>query len=218
MNLGTFHALVSTSLKRGTTLDPLIPAKVSLAVQWLERNYTFKYMERFRLLQIVANQRAIPLPPNVILKSVKFLRIINSDGTLTYLNKIEPEDMVGIPSQNNSLFGSSEPVKPIGYYIVGINTLVLNVVPGADFTAEGITHEYTDWPTDLDSGHPILDLASDLLLAQTLIYMAVFDLKDPRMFAEYKTTRDEAVNTLTRAEDETRFGGESVSMAFSPSS
>jgi hypothetical protein len=36
------------------------------------------------------------------------------------------------------------------------------------------------------------------------------------MGAAYKELRDEAVNTLTRAEDETKFAGENIRMLYKP--
>lgn len=211
MILSDFHKLVSTSLRRGTTLDTYIPEQTQLSAQWLERNYSMKYMETFRLIQILQNERVISMPTNVLIKAAKFIRLVNSDGTFNYLNKIEPEDMQSLRSKTSV----SDPT-PHNYYIVGLHHLVLDSVPQADMNGEGILYEYSSWPVEPAATHPMLDVAADLLLAQVQLFMAVNIMKDLRMVPAYKELRDEAVNTLTRAEDETKYGGEASVMAYTP--
>lgn len=214
MTLGEFHTLVSDAMRRGDTLDDVIPGQVKLAVQWLERNYTMIYMENFRLLQVAAQDRIIALPPKVNIKSIKFIRTVGTDGTYTYLNRIQPEDLMGLRSEN-TVPRASDTV-PRAYFLIGVNQLVLDAVPSEALSGEAIFREYTDWPTDESSQHPLLQMASDVLLAQTQLFMAANILKDLRMVEVYKTLRDEGVNTLTRAEDEAAYGGSDNSMVFSP--
>lgn len=208
MNLGEFHTLVSNSLRRGTAQDSYIPSQVKLAVQWLERNYTFLYMEVFRLLQLAEGDRTITLPTNTVVKSIKFLRLIDADSAYIPLNMIQPHDLIGLRT-------SSSPIVPSAFYRVGMNILVLDAVPGSALNGEAVFYEYTDWPTANDSQHDLLNMAADLLLHQTLMMMAAF-LRDPAMLQVQKLLRDEALNTMTRAEDEGQYGGAGISMAFSP--
>lgn len=211
MILSDFHAMVSASLRRGTTLDVYIPQQTALAAQWLERNYSMKYMETFRIIQILQSERTIDMPEGVIIKAAKFIRLLNEDGTFNTLNKIEPEDLQSIRSLQNI----SDPT-PHNYYIVGLGKLVLDSIPQKDFTGEGILYEYTSWPVEPSAHHPLLDIAADMLLAQTQMFMAVNIMKDLRMIPAYKELRDEAVSTMTRADDETKYGGEALSMAYTP--
>jgi hypothetical protein len=205
---------VSDSLRRGTSLDALIPAQTKLAVQWLERNYTFLYMEVFRLLQIGADDRIIPLPPSVAIKSIKFIRTIGTDGAYQYLKRIQPEDLLGLRSATTTPAGNDN--VPRAFFMVGVNQLVLDAVPSESYNGEAIFREYTDWPTDTASKHPLLQMASDVLLAQTQWFMAVNVMKDLRMAEVYKVARDEGVNTLTRAEDESAYGGADNQMVYAP--
>jgi hypothetical protein len=174
-------------------------------------------MENFRLLQVLMNQRTIKMPPGVNIKAAKFIRLVDErvdvsvKGNYIYLNKVEPEDIQGIVSNKST----SDPT-PKSYYIVGLNTLVLDTIPDINWNGEAIFYEYTDWPTELTSNHPLLNIASDLMLAQTQFFFAVNILKDTRMVSAYKAVRDEAVNTMTRAEDETKYGGETISMVYIP--
>lgn len=212
MELSEFHAMVSSSLRRGTTLDVYIPQQVALSAQWLERNYSMKYMETFRLLQVNKGERTIDMPANVLIKAAKFVRLFGRDGGFIYLNKVEPEDL----HSTRNLNSTSDPT-PHNYYIVGLKKLVLDSVPQKDFDGESILYEYSSWPKEPTATHPLLDVGADLLLAQTQMFMAVNIMKDMRMVPAYKQLRDEAVNTLTRADDETKYGGETSVMAYNPS-
>ena len=212
MLLSDFHQLVADHLRRGTTLSTQIVAQTKLAVQWLERNYTFKYMESFRLFQAVQGTRTMDLPTNSLIKGWKFLRLVNLDGTYAPLNKIEPEDLIGLRTQNSQ----TNFVVPEAYFVIGNSKLVFDCVLSQDVSGEVMYYQYSDWPTDLGSTHPLLQFAADVLLQETLLMMALY-LRDPRMADTIKVTRDEALNTLTRAEDENKFSGESISMVFTPS-
>lgn len=230
MNLDQFNSMVSASLRRGTTLDSAIPQQTALAVQWLERNFTFKYMECFRLVTIVQNQRVIQMPKGLI-KSWIFFRIINSDGSYSYLNKVEGKDLTLVNSTANTLIPNTIPspsgttvITPGNFFQVGLSNIVLDAVPSQNFNAESMFYNYSSWPTDTSTipgggsqfTHPIIDVAADLLLAQTQMLMSANITKDLRMMAAYKEMRDEAVNTLTRADDETKYGGESMKMLYNP--
>lgn len=214
MNLGEFHSHVETTLNRGTTLTSRIPGRVKQAVVWLERNYTFNHMERFRLLQIVAQNRTIDFPSNEVIKGFKFCRLINADGTYRYLNKVSPRDMLGVVTKDSSV--ASTDITPSAFWTVANKLMVFNAVPSINLVGEAVWWSYTDWPTTADAQHPLIVIASDVLLAQTLLFMAAFDLRDMRMLAGWKEIRDEGVNTLTRAEDEAEYSGQSISMAYVP--
>ena len=203
MNLGEFHQLVSDSLRRGTTQDGQIPNQVRLAVMWMERNYNFAYMEQFRLLQLAMGDRTISLPSNKIVKSIKLLRLVGEDGVYRDLVKVHPSDLTGLSDRIRS------------YWMAGNTTLVLDAIPASNMAGEAVLIEYTDWPTKTDSKHPLIDIAGDVLLQQTLFFMAAY-LRDTTMMSAYKVLRDEALNTLTRAEDETQYSGQAASMAYIP--
>ena len=229
MNLDQFNTMVSASLKRGSTLDAQIPQQTALAVQWIERNYTFKYMEAFRLIVIQKDQRVLLMPGDAV-KSWIFFRIINFDGSYKYINKVEGKDLTMVNSPSNTIVGGTVPsqtvfqIVPANFFQVNLSTIVLDAVPSQDLNAEAMFYNYSSWPVDstaIPGGgstftHSLLQIAADLLLAQTQLYCAANLLKDLRMAAVYKELRDEAANTLTRAEDETKFAGENIRMLYKP--
>src|SRR5262250_2398351 len=99
MKLSEFHDLVKTTANRGSTLDTKIPMQVRLAAMRLERNYIFSYMERFKLLQLVQGDRTLDLPSSGLVRGFKFIRLINSDDTYTYLNRTSPAQLQGLTTQ-----------------------------------------------------------------------------------------------------------------------
>lgn len=210
MTLSEFHQLVADSLRRGTTLTTQIVGQTKLACQWMERNYTFKYMETFRLFQAVEGSRTLDLPTNCTIKAHKFIRLIGVDGLYTPLKKVEPEDLPGLRTSANS----SGNTVPANYWVIGNNTIVFDSVLTANLNGEAMFYQYSDWPVDGAETHPLLGFASDVLLEQVLFFMAAF-LKDAEMAQARKLLRDEAVNTLVRAEDENKYGGESLAMVYS---
>ena len=230
MNLSDLNQMVSDSLRRGTTLDAFIPKQVALAVQWIERNYTFKYMETFRIVTIKQSQRILLMPTGTLVKAWIFFRIIKTDDSYKYLIKAEGKDLNQVNSTKNTLIPgvvgtpTSAVIMPGAFFQVGLSTVVLDAVPSQDFPAESMFYNYSSWPTDstaIPGGgstftHPLIDVAGDLILAQAQMFMATNIMKDLRMMAAYKELRDEAVNTLTRADDETKFGGEDMKMTFNP--
>jgi hypothetical protein len=207
MTLGDFHQMVADSMRRGTTLTTQIKNFTALSVQWMERNYTFKYMEVFRLFQAVQGSRTLDLPTNVVIKAHKFIRLVDSTGTYVVLERCEAQDITAIRSSRNDA-GAYIPAR---YWVAGNSTIVFDAVVQGDLEGEALFYQYTDWITGADETHPLLGFASDVLLQQTCFMMAAF-LKDSEMAAAYKVLRDEAVNTLVRAEDENKYAGQSFTM------
>ena len=230
MNLDEFNTMVSASLRRGNTLDALIPQQTELAVQFIERNYTFKYMEAFRMIIISENERVLLMPAGVNVKAWIFFRIINSDGSYSYLNKVEPKDLTVVSSRSNVLIAGSvaapntSVITPRNFYQVGLATIVLDAVPSQDFNAEAMFYNYSSWPTDpttVPGGgstftHPLLEIMSDVLLVQTQLNIATNVMKDTRMKAVYENDAKKAFDTLLRADDEMKYGGENIRMLYKP--
>ena len=204
MLLADFYATVSDSLKRGTTLDGMIPRYSRMACAWMERNYSFRYMEQYRVLQITAGDRTISLHSNQQIKRIEMIRLIQLDGSYTQLKRFSPRDFTAVET------GPSQ-----GFWVAGNHTLVLENIPGEALVGEALFECYSDWPTASGETHPLLLQASDVMLYQVLMMMSPH-MRDGRVFEAYKLMRDEALNTLTRAEDEFAHGGVDSSMAYIP--
>ena len=204
MKLSEFNSLVSTYLKRGTSLDAIIPKASPMALSFLERNYTFKYMEVFKTLQLVAGDRVINLPLNMVTKSVSMLRFVSTDGSYKEIDRVMPRDLKGTGTGC-----------PQGYWLNGVRTLVFDMTPTENINGEAILNVFTSWPTGPDETHPLLIMAADVMIYQTLINMAAY-MRDSDLVGAYKLMRDEGLNTLTRSDDELRYDSEHSAMAYEP--
>jgi hypothetical protein len=204
MTLGEFKALLRTTLKRGTQFDTILQQQISMALTKMERNYTYLYMEQFRLLQVEIGQRIIDLPPNLLVKNIKMIRWINSDGSYTKLEKTEPGQMAGLVSG-----------VPYRYFLSGQSQIVFDATPTTQLVGEAILVQYSQLSSDETTEPRVLQIAPDVLLMETLRLFATV-LRDPRMLDMQNILVEEGRNTLTRAEDEGRFSDANLSLVYSP--
>jgi hypothetical protein len=193
MNLGAFHALVSSTVKRGTTLDALIPDITRQAARWLERNYTFQYMHRyvtFSLDPTAGNPRAVPFP-SVRVKSIRFVKLQDEDGLFHFMEKADPRQLI-----------ETETAIPTHYWLDAFDNIWFNNTPDKVYPAEMDYASYTDWVGLSASSTPWLtEHADDVLLALTVLLLGPV-MRDDAMMARYKILRDEGLRTLLLSEEE----------------
>lgn len=208
MTLGELHKEISAELKRGTSLDSVIPSKVREAVQFLERNHPMKYMERFVDIQLAKGERMFDLP--FIIRNFRFLRMVPVDGVQLagygYLKQMNTRD---------ELFENSLSGLPTGFSQIGNKAIRLNTEVGAPLKLEGLAYIFSDWQTSQPTfRHFLLDVASDLLKGQALMHMAIH-LKDQRMIAAYRVVRDEALKTFYSMDNDMAEGEANGQMEYS---
>lgn len=202
VSLGDFHSLVADALGRSVSLDTVIPLRVKMAVQWLERNYTFQYMKAWQVLEVSASAEF----PHIIslaglrVKSVDLLRRRRvDDNTGTYLFdrpllKVNPQDRESRPS------GSPE-----SFWVNGRSSLVFNSIPDEDMTFESNITQFTSWGSGTDWTHWLLDNATNLLLSRTL-QMMCSRTRDPDMYAMYKSEVDLELQSFNVSEEDIQTG------------
>lgn len=199
MNLGQFHSRVSNAIKRGTSLDTVIPFWVADAARLLEQNYTFSWMRRTIEHTFAAGVVPLAWTLDPLVKSVQWVRPVlysGSDGTKCYgdpLIGVEEDQVTGIDGG-----------MPSGYWVDGQDggfKLCLDSIPAQPYTIRTSLAVYTDWPI-LDAATPALLLrGQSALMFQTLILFAN-EQKDPRMVDNYTSLMGGALNTLLRSEEE----------------
>lgn len=203
MNLGEFHERVQKLIKRGAAFDAEIPYMVAGAAMWLERNYTFKYMERFVTFTLdpeLAVPRAVTLPePGV--KAISFMRNLSPLNEYKYLIQVDPQDVISI-----------ETGLPDRFWIDGDQAFWFDKTPDQRYTIELSYDRLTTWPTALDASHWLLDFAWDVLSWQVMIMMAPALRMDGTLLAMYKGLRDEGLRTLTLAQEELNQSARNISM------
>ena len=205
MNLGEFHTVVSSEVKRGTSLDAVIPLRVSMAVAMLERNLTMQYMRLFIEIVLIPSDtspRLVQLPSDI--KSVRFLRITDSFGLYKELKKFDLKDQMKLTTG-----------RPEGYTFNGRSMIMLDKTPDSAYTIEGEIKFFTAWPTDLTATPWLVTSAPDLLLAQTMVLIGNY-LRDVQIVAQYRGWRDECLKTLVSSETEFEYDAMDTEMAYSP--
>lgn len=204
MNLGQFHARISQAIKRGSSLDAIIPFWVADAARVQEQNYTFSWMVRTTEEMLPASNSELTFDLDPLVKSVNWIKPIlndaNGDGTRWYgqqLLGVSSDQVIGISGGN-----------PQGFYLEGGDTgysIHFDAIPHSDFKFRIEQNVYTDWPVD-DASVPVLLARGQLVLfAQTLVLFAQ-EQRDPRMFETYSATLQGAMNVLLRSEEELKQG------------
>lgn len=192
MNLGRFHDLV-VEIVRDESLAPLVPLFTEQAAMWLERNYTFAYMERVEPLVLLKGENRITLPSG--LKRLDFVRRKLSDGTLVFLRQVDPQDV--------TLF---ETAPPRYFWRSGVAEIQLAETADADYALDLGGAFYSVWPSDQEATHWLLDYGSDALLARTIIFAASRN-RDAELAQYWQGQLADALRTLVAADQEFRHGG-----------
>ena len=202
MKLGDLHTEISSILARGSSVDSLIPAAVRRAALWIERNHTFKYMERFSEVTLGKgdNPRRVRLP-SIRIKSIEVFRI-NVDGTFYPLKHIDPEDMASVPEE-----------LPRGFWLDGVSFAVLNATPDQEYSAEIQWTAFTEWPSDTNAENWLLMMAEDLLLAQSILMLGPV-LRNDALMKMWVGMRNEALKTVLAADRALRDGGRDEAMVY----
>lgn len=199
MNLGQMHSRVSGAIRRGTSLDSVIPFWVSQAARVLEQNYTFSWMRRSANATILSGNVPLSYALSPLIKSIFWIKPMldeQSDGTVWYGDKligVEEEEVTGITGGN-----------PQGYWLDGQDgsyALNFDAIPHQDYKFRTRMAVYTDWPVD-DAATPTLLLRAELcLFAQTLILFGM-EQRDDKMIAMYQAVLQQALQVLLNSEEE----------------
>lgn len=197
IDLGEFHTQVAGALKRGSTVDALIPSYVERTARRIEKNYTYLYMEKFAEFIVDASAsfpRTIQLPAGQDLtKTIEMLRWIDStDFSYNTIFEVDPRRIT-----------QRKTAAATGYWRQGNDFLILDNKPDVNYDYEIIWSEYTDWPTDLNAAPWLVKNEVSLLMAETLLEFAGF-LRDKDMRAEYQAQRDIAYKESIKADEDIR--------------
>jgi hypothetical protein len=136
-------------------------------------------------------------------------------GKWAYLDYRNPreEEFVGgptdevIPTPEGPAI-NGPPFSPATWSQVGVRFIRFNHSwngPG-DLELQGMVYKYSDWQqTKADFRHYLLDVASDLLLYQTMLRIAS-SIKDTRLRDMYLPLREDALKTVMNADQDAEYG------------
>lgn len=203
--LSTFKATIRDIANRGTTLDGYLPTAIKNAGDFLEKNYTFHYMTRFRTFNIDAdasNPRFIDLP-TTRLKRIDFIRYADDDGLYNIIEKAKPQD-----------FDEIEDGAPTHYWLDGNRSIVLNNTPDEDIDGVEIGFvEFTSWPTNDDAEPWLLANAEPVMIAGTMLELAPY-MKGEDITAQWQPQFDRHNRALLLSMDEMDTTGEAPIMRY----
>jgi hypothetical protein len=129
-------------------------------------------------------------------KSQDFLRIplTTTPPDFAYLNYTDP-----------TLFDELEDGRPTQYWIeTGTKKFVFDRKADQNYSIEFFGAQYSVWSTATNATHWLFDNAEDLLVAQSMFFLAPI-VRAPELWQMFKAIRDEAVQTAMRADDEFRY-------------
>lgn len=203
MILSTLHSRMSRAIGRGTAYDADIPDYVKEAALFIERNYTFQYMNRYSTFTLdadAAQPRLITLPTRI--KRDNLIRLVLADGSYQKLVKIDPQQQTSLPTE-----------PPTGYYLDGDTRIWLAQIPDQDYACEIFWTAFTTWPTDYSNEPWLAAYAPDVLMAQAMTDMAPH-LKDPELTAMWGGKLTMHMKSLLDADLELQEGNKSAVMNY----
>jgi hypothetical protein len=203
MDLQTLHSEISKAIARGTAYDARIPAYAKMAARYIERNYTFQYMNIFATFEVDADAvepRLITLPARM--KKDIFVRLVLDEGEYQPLQKIDPQQQHTLVTE-----------VPTGYFLSGDDRIWLAQTPEEDYDGEIFYTRFTTWPTAPDATNWLLNYADDVLIAQTMVFMAPL-LRDPDAGALWGAMNQMAMKSLLDADFELEFSNKPAVMQY----
>lgn len=200
MDLGTFKQNIRDEANKGKTLDNIIPAKIRQAAFFFEANYDLPYMRRY--VEFVVSERSFQQPERI--KKIEFLRQVRADGFFDYIPHIEPQDA-----------SSRDEGPPEGFWLDANEYVWFDNKPKEELTFELYYLRYTDWPTEDSASHWLLDFAEQAMVGQTMLLLLPY-MREQNLGQSYKLMRDEALNVMTRAQDEFDYSGMDTRMRYVP--
>lgn len=210
MILGEFKEELRGAMKVGTSLDTRLDGFIRRAARWIEQNHTLQYMRRRFTVESVAGDMTLPLPPNVPIKAVEYLRFETPAGTWLECQKAEVSD----PQKDWSHVDRytawpTRAVNPTHFYMDGVETLVFNRPWQESLPGVGILARYSDFPRQDNQTHWLLNFAEGLLLRQTMIEV-LLDRRDSRAAESFVAKREEDIRALLNADYQMRFAGQEL--------
>lgn len=190
MNLQDFHQLVRDTIKRGSSLDHLIPHATRQAARHIERNFTLQYMRRFQSFTFEQTKQSIAFP-STRFKQVTFIRVIEADGMYSPpLKLVDPIQLGMLPTE-----------QPDAFWLDGFKAIWFNSIADQNYTMQMGWIEYTLWPTGSGDEPWLLAHAEDCMLAATVVRMAP-QMRDPIIQQMYSGLFDLSIKSLIDAEME----------------
>jgi hypothetical protein len=203
--LGEFTDTIRADIRRGSALDALIPGFIRKGALWIERNNTLQYMRKFAEIRIDIEADEQPRYISLINTRIKAVESFHWDfveGRRLYLAQRQPQD-----------FPVDDTGVPAGYWLDGVDRIVLSATPNENLYGQMILVKYSDWPTSPSATHWLIDNAEDVLEAQAMIAFAKH-ARDEGAMAFWKGVFDAALPGLYAADAEMTWSNTDLAMEY----
>jgi hypothetical protein len=189
---------VSTDLNLGTTLDTIVLNRVYAAHRFMERNYTFEYMNTLRTLVIAAGALTFTLTAGT--KRVQMIRF-DYESQYRYIEKVDPTDVI-----------EAETTIPAVWWLEG--TVTAHIFKAfSEATTLTIVEALTKQAYAAGDSDWLTDQGGDALQYKALMLMAG-PAKDLELKQLYADDFQEALNVVLALDDELKRGTANPQMRY----
>lgn len=190
-------SFVRDEVNRGASADNVIPVKIMQAIQFIERNTNWKYMQKmfeFDLFTAASLEAPYILVDN--LKEIEFVRIVyvSMEGAADYCYLDEyysPKDQLGIKIGN-----------PDKFYRQGSGHVWFNAIPSEALDMHVGFYQFTG-TLQIDQSCWLFDNALDVIIAKTMQLMAPW-LRQPMLVGAYEPMLQTGMKTLFKANEDAK--------------
>ena len=214
MALGDIYDKVSNVINRGTKFDTELIEYVRQATRFLERNYNWQHMKKFNAtsIDLTDGDRTYPLSTIIsdptALKKINFWRIMASTATASYIEEVDPEDILDRSEEKPTHFW-------LDHTVATAPVLTLVEEPDTAYANTEIGwYEYTTWATASATSNWWTLNGDDAVVYQTLIMMGARLRLSQKQLAIITQLRNDSLETLGVAKDELERGASDEQMAF----
>jgi hypothetical protein len=199
VTVGDFYEDLRVVIARGNTTDERLKVWSRVALRFLEREFTFDYMKNMYFLIMEPGSRSFNFAkqdPPIPLKEIEAIGYYGGDGGMIQFKRRNVFSLAGMNGRLDSTY----------------RTMQSQIIFEGTTTPPGLTTEtqaypiqlhnsiFTEWPTDPNATHPILDICDDLMKYQVLL-SSTPSLRKQSELQGWKFMRDEAITGLRRLED-----------------
>lgn len=203
MPLSVLVSEIASELNRPNITSEQIRVKMRDALLLLEQQNSWGYMDRFvtfKLNPSAEEPRALPMPLG--LKSIEFLRLVDSDGDYFRLREVSPADLTFLDTGT-----------PTRYFKDAMQYIWLDKIPDEALTGEMSYRQYTQW-SDADTFAPWpIEHFGPLIKYQTMLLLGPF-VRDAELMQMYAALREQAFKAAADANYEFEFSNSDNKMIY----
>lgn len=190
-------SFVRDEVNRGTSADNVIPVKIMQAIQFIERNTNWKYMQKIFEFDLFTNA-SLEAPYILVdnLKEIEFVRIVDVslEGAASYCYLEEyysPKDQKTIKIGN-----------PDKFYRQGSGHVWFNAIPSEALDMHVGFYQFTG-TLQIDQSCWLFDNALDVIIAKTMQLLAPW-LRQPMLVGAYEPMLQTGMKTLFKANEDAK--------------